>query len=125
MRSSRSSASSSGSANPVGARSPRRALRWLSRATIRRPIRIASLLVDGEVVGEPGDPGVHLGAAERLVVGLLAGGHLHQRRTAEEHLGALLDHDDVVAHARDVGAAGGRVAEHQRDRRPLVGARPG
>ena len=43
---------------------------------------------------------MHLGAAERLVVGLLAGGHLHQRRAAEEHLGLLLDHHGVVAHAR-------------------------
>ena len=74
-------------------------------------------LVDGEVVGEAADPGVHLGAAEALVVALLAGGHLHERRAAEEHLRALLDHHDVVAHARHVGAAGGRVAEHEGDRR--------
>ena len=72
-------------------------------------------LVDGEVVGQTRDPGVHLGAAERLVVGLLAGGHLHQRRAGQEHLGAFLDHHHVVAHAGDVGAAGGGVAEHQRD----------
>ena len=43
---------------------------------------------------------MHLGAAERLVVGLLAGRHLHQRRAAEEHLGLLLDHHRVVGHAR-------------------------
>ena len=72
------------------------------------------MLVDGEVVGEPGDPRVHLGAAQRLVVGLLAGGHLHQRRPAEEHLGLAVDQDRVVAHAGHVGAARGRVAEHQR-----------
>ena len=83
------------------------------------------VLVLGEVVGEAGDPGVHLGAAEGLVVGLLAGRHLHQRRAAEEHLRLLLDHDRVVAHARHVRAAGGRVAEHQRDGRlpPGTGAR--
>ena len=82
-------------------------------------------LVGGEVVGEPGDPGVHLGAAERLVVGLLAGRHLHQRRPGEEHLGPVLDHHDVVGHARQVGAAGGRVAEHEGDRRDPVRRRPG
>ena len=38
--------------------------------------------VDREVVRETRGAGVHLGAAERLVVGLLAGGHLHQRRPA-------------------------------------------
>ena len=74
-------------------------------------------LVDGEVVGEPADPRVHLGAAERLVVALLAGRHLHERWPAEEHLRALLDHHDVVAHARHVRAAGGRVAEHDGDGR--------
>ena len=75
------------------------------------------VLVLGEVVGEAGDPGVHLGAAERLVVGLLAGRHLHQRRAAEEDLRAAADEDGVVAHAGDVRPAGGRVAEDQRDRR--------
>ena len=74
-------------------------------------------LVDCEVVGKTADPRVHLGAAERLVVALLAGRHLHQRRTAEEDLRALLDHHDVVAHARHVRAAGRRVAEHDGDRR--------
>ncbi len=59
---------------------------------------------------------MHLGPAERLVVGLLAGRHLDQRRAGEEHLGPLLDHDHVVAHAGDVGTAGGGVAEHDGDR---------
>ena len=77
------------------------------------------MLVLGEVVGQAGGARVHLGAAERLVVGLLAGRHLHQRRAAQEHLGLLLDHHGVVAHAGDVGAAGRRVAEDQRDRRLL------
>ena len=68
---------------------------------------------------------MHLGAAERLVVGLLAGGHLHQRRTAEEDLGLLLHHHGVVAHAGHVGATRGGVAEDQRDRRLLAGAGAG
>ena len=33
----------------------------------------------------------------------------------EEHLGAALDHHDVVAHARHVGAARGGVPEHEGD----------
>jgi len=60
---------------------------------------------------------VHLGAAERLVVTVLAGRHLHQWRTTEEDLGPLLHQHDVVAHARHVGAPGRRVAEDQCDRR--------
>ena len=57
-------------------------------------------LVGGQVVGQAGHPGVHGGAAQLLVVGLLAGGHLDQGRAAQEDLGPLLDHHDVVAHAR-------------------------
>ena len=81
--------------------------------------------VDGEVVGQTRSAGMHLGAAERLVVGLLAGGHLHQRRPGEEHLRAFLDHHDVVGHAGDVGAARGGVAEHQRDGRDARRRQPG
>ena len=76
-------------------------------------------LVGGEVVGEPGDVGVHARAAELLVARLLARRHLHERRPAEEHLGAFVDHHRVVAHPGYVRAAGGRVAEHERDRRDL------
>jgi hypothetical protein len=74
-------------------------------------------LVLGKLVGQAGHPGVHLGAAELLVVRDLAGGHLDQRGTAEEDLGPLPDHHDVVAHAGDIGPTGGGVAKDQRDRR--------
>ena len=128
MRSSSSSGSASGSREPDRGVEPVVAPVSLAVVEARDdappdPDRVP--LVDGEVVGQPGDLGVHLRSAERLVVGLLAGGHLHQRRSAEEDLRALLDHDDVVAHARHVGAAGGRVAEHQRHGGPLVGRGPG
>ena len=83
------------------------------------------MLVGGEVVGQARRLRVHRRAAERLVVGLLAGGHLHERRSAEEHLRAAVDHDHVVAHAGDVGAARGRVAEHERDGGATVLARAG
>ncbi len=78
-------------------------------------------LVGGQVVREPGDGGVHARAAELLVGGHLAGGHLHQRGTAEEHLRLLVDHDVVVAHARHVRAAGRGVAEDERDGRDAHG----
>ncbi len=83
------------------------------------------MLVDREVVGQSRRTRVHLRAPERLVVGLLTGGHLHQRRAAEEHLRLSLDHHGVVAHARHVGAAGRGVAEDQRDRRDLRRTRAG
>jgi len=60
---------------------------------------------------------VHVGAAERLVVGVLAGGHLDQRRPAEKDLGLLVHQHRVIAHAGYVGAARGRVAEDQGDSR--------
>ena len=121
MRSRRPSASCSGWANstsPAG-------LRRFSRADDPPPDPDRVVLVLGEVVGEAADPGVHLGAAERLVVGLLAGRHLHQRRAAEEDLRAAADEHRVVAHAGDVRPTGGRVAEDQRDRRLLAGGRAG
>ena len=72
--------------------------------------------VDGVVVRESGSSRVHRRAAERLVVGVLTGRHLHERWPAEEHLGAVGDHHGVVAHARDVRTARRAVAEHERDR---------
>ena len=55
---------------------------------------------------------MELRAAERLVVALLAGRHLHQRRPGQEDLRALLDHDHVVGEAGLVGPARGRRSEH-------------
>ncbi len=82
-------------------------------------------LVEGEVVGEPGGARVHLRAAEGLVVGILVDRHLHERRAAEVHPGGVLLQHDVVAHARHVGAARRRRAEHQRDRRDAGRGQPG
>ena len=100
-------------------------LRQLRRATMRRPRRMASSSSAARWSESPETPRVHLGPAERLVVGLLSRGHLQQRRAGEEHLGPLLDHHDVVGHARQVGAAGCRVAEDEGDRRDAVGRRRG
>ena len=70
-------------------------------------------LVGSQVVRQPGGPGVHLRATEFLVAGFLAGGHLHQRRAAEEHLGLAVHEHGVVAHAGHVRTARGGVAEDQ------------
>ena len=70
-----------------------------------------------EVIDHARLPRVHVAAAERLGVDDLAGGGLHQRRTAEED-GALLAHDDrLVAHGRHVGAARGARTHHHRELR--------
>ena len=74
-------------------------------------------LVGGDEVVDAGDPRVHLGAAERLLLRVLAGRHLHQRRSAEEDQPLLADHHRVVGHAGLVGAARGRVAGDDRDGR--------
>ncbi len=79
-------------------------------------MRMASSSSSGQVVGQARDAGMHLGASQLFVVGLFAGGHFHQRRTAEKHLGPVLDEYGVVAHGRRVGPAGGAVAEDERDR---------
>ena len=73
------------------------------------------MLVRGVVVRHPRHLGVHGGPAELLLVGVLTGRHLHQRRAAEEDLGLVVDHDHVVAGAGQVGPAGGRRPEDQRD----------
>ena len=88
--------------------------------TISQRVRV----VLGEVVGDAGDPGVQVAAAELLGGDDLAGGGLHQRRAAEEDR-ALVAHDHrLVAHRRHVGAAGGARAEHGGDLRDAARRHP-
>jgi len=64
---------------------------------------------------------MHVGAAQLFRRDDLAGGRLHQRRSAEENR-ALITHDDAfVRHRRDVGATGGAGAHHDRDLRNALG----
>ena len=72
-------------------------------------------LVPGQVVTEARRLGVHARATELLLVGVLPDGHLDEWRPAEEDAGPALDHDGVVAHAREVGATGGRRPEDDAD----------
>ena len=72
-------------------------------------------VVLGEVVGDAGDAGVDIGAAEILRGDDFAGGGFHQRGAAEED-GALAFHDDgFIGHGGDVGAAGGAAAHDDGD----------
>ena len=69
------------------------------------------------VVGDAGEPRMHVRAAEILGRDHLAGRGLHQRRAAEEDR-ALLAHDDrLVRHRRHVGAARRARAHHAGDLR--------
>ena len=74
-------------------------------------------LVGGEVVRKSRDPGVHLGAPQLLVVGVLAGRHLDEGGPSEEDLGLAVDQDGIVAHPWHIGAAGRGVAEDEGDGR--------
>src|SRR5262249_48329867 len=69
-------------------------------------------IVFGEILRHARYGGVHLGPAEFLVAGNLAGGGLQQRWTGEEDLRTSSYHDNVVAQPRVIGASGGRGAMH-------------
>ena len=76
------------------------------------------VVVFGHVVGDAGQPGVDVGAAQFLGGDLLAGGGLHQRRASQEDRPRAADDDRLVRHRRHVGAAGGAGAHddgHLRD----------
>ena len=74
-------------------------------------------VVFGEIIAEPGDRGVHLGAAEFFLGRDLAGRGLQQRRPGEEGAGAAAHHHDVIGQPGLVGAARGRRAVRHRDDR--------
>ena len=68
-------------------------------------------------VGDAGDAGVQVAAAEILGRDGLAGRRLHQRRAAEKNRALLLDDDRLVGHRGDIGAARRARAHHDRDLR--------
>ena len=79
----------------------------------RERVRVAFRVV----VGDPGAAAMHVRAAERLGVHLLAGRRAYQRRPAEEYA-ALVAHDDgVIGHRGHVSAARRARAVHHRDLR--------
>ena len=85
----------------------------------REPQRV--IVVFGHVVGDAGQPRVHVGAAQFLGGDLLAGGRLHQRRAAEEDRPRAADDDRFVRHRGHVGAAGRAGAHHDGDLRDALG----
>ena len=92
---------------------------------MERTICRACVVVVGQVVGHAGRSRVDVAAAEVLGRDHLAGRRLHQRRAAEEDR-ALISHDDrLVAHRRDVGAAGGARPHDRGDLRDARGRHPG
>ncbi len=73
------------------------------------------VVVERFVIGHAGAAGMDLGAAQVLRRHLFPGGGLHQRRAAEEDRAGALDDDGLVAHRRDVGAAGRARTHDQGD----------
>ena len=84
------------------------------------PQRVA--VVVGQMVGDAGDLGVQVAAAELLGGHHLAGGGLHQRRAAEEDGALVADDDGFVAHRGHIRTACGARAEHRGDLRNALGA---
>ena len=83
------------------------------------------LIVLGHMVDHAGTTPVGVGAAQFLGADDLAGGGLHQRRSAQEDR-ALAAHDHrLVRHGGHVGAAGGARAHHAGDLGDALGAHPG
>ncbi len=83
------------------------------------------LIVEGLVVGHTGDPGVDARPAELLGRDVLAGGRLHERGAAKEDRPRPAHDDRLVAHRRDIGAAGGGRAHDQGDLGHARGGQPG
>ena len=76
-------------------------------------------IVFGQVVAQSGDRGVHLGAAELLLGGDLAGGCLQQRGAGKKGARAPAHEHDVVRQTGLVGPASGRRAVgHGHHRQP-------
>ena len=84
---------------------------WVGRLSVEvrddRPAeREGVLVVERLVVRDAADPGVDGGAAQVLGADVLAGGRLHERRSAEEDRAGPADDHGLVAHRRDIGPSG-------------------
>ncbi len=82
-------------------------------------------VVQGVVIRDPRDPGMHLGAAQLLGRHHFAGGRLHQRRASQEDRALALDDDRLIGHRRHVRAARGARAHHAGDLRNAGGRHVG
>ncbi len=81
-------------------------------------------IVFGVVVGHSGTAAMHVRAAERFGVDILARRSAHQRRAAEEHA-ALIAHDDgMIGHGGYIRAARRARSVHHRDLRNALRREP-
>ena len=99
-------------------------VRRLRFATIERPSASACSSSSASWSATPDRRVWTVGPAELLGRHVLAGRGLHERRPAEEDRAGPLDDDGLVAHRRDVGAAGRARAHHERDLRDPGGRHP-
>ena len=81
------------------------------------PDRQRVLVIERLVVGDAADARMDARAAKLFGGHVLARRGLHQRRAAQEDRARAADDDRLVAHRRDVGAAGRARAHDQRDLR--------
>ena len=73
------------------------------------------LVILGEMIDHARLARMEVAAAQILGADLLARRGLHQRRAGEEDRALVADDDALVAHRRDIGAAGGAAAHHAGD----------
>mmetsp|Transcript_27389 Transcript_27389/g.79408 ORF Transcript_27389/g.79408 Transcript_27389/m.79408 type:complete len:512 (-) Transcript_27389:745-2280(-) len=83
------------------------------------------LLVGREVVTSPGLGGVHQAAAQCLLISILPGRGLDQRRPTKVDGAVALNDYRLIAHGRRVSAASGAHAANDRDLRDAQGGHPG
>ena len=94
-------------------------------ATIDRPRASACSSSRARWSATPEIAGVDVAPAQLLGRDLLAGRGLHERRPAQEDRAGALDDDGLVAHRRDIRAAGRAAAHDQRDLRDAGGRHAG
>ena len=103
----------------------RRRLDGVERRNHRAAQRKRVLVVFGEIVGDPREPRVHVGAAQLFGRDFLARGRFHERRAAEKDCPGALDDDRFVGHRGNVGAARGARAHDHGDLRDAFGRHAG
>ena len=81
-------------------------------------------IVLGEVVGDAGETGMHVGAAEILGGDFFTGGRFDERRTAQKDRPGALDDDGLVGHRGHVGAARGARPHDDRNLGDAFGRHP-
>ena len=103
----------------IAGRPRRRPLAVRGRQEIHEPAQLQQgldVVLEGQV-GNAGFRGVGHRPAQFLVGDGLVGHGLHHVRPGDEHVGGVLDHEDIVGHGRRVDRAAGARPHDQRDLR--------